>query len=310
LEKRNFEPSQPGRSADCKYVVVSIDDGYENALTIGEPIFQRHLIRPVLFPITGVIGEVFEGSRMLNQSQLYTLYKKGWEMGSHSFSHPHHDTQGMREAASELSKSFKRLRSLGFDVSAYSYPFGETRQETLIAALANAGYFFARSRREKTDNLESQVSVEKRMLQGSFGAKRALTPIPETHTILSTIDSMPSGNLLTIALHGFIDDNNRDRRLTRDFPSPWGPIFQTEGEKAQVGDWLEAKDLDFLLSQLASRRSSDQVQILQYRDLRRMIQSMGPLATPLKRSHYSPYQAIRSFASWAVGKNGRTSSHR
>jgi peptidoglycan/xylan/chitin deacetylase (PgdA/CDA1 family) len=102
-------------------VVISFDDGdasvYENAY----PVMQSFGFTGVMYLVWNYIG----AGGYMDDGQIQAMIVGGWEIGSHSMSHPHlpavHD-----QVYFEAAQSKTRLQSaFGVVVDTFAYPFGE-----------------------------------------------------------------------------------------------------------------------------------------------------------------------------------------
>ena len=116
-------------------VAVTFDDGHESVLTEALPILER----------LGLVGTVFprlddDGTARLETRDLRRLLDAGWEVGSHSLTHPSLPTLDDETLMMELRESKRRLESeLGIRCTSLSYPYGAA-DARVVAATDRAGY--------------------------------------------------------------------------------------------------------------------------------------------------------------------------
>jgi len=150
-----------------KSIVLTFDDGYASVFTHAYPLLARRGIRAAAFVVTDCIGRTFDGNSRrdpfgvqgltdqrsvpqqptMTADQLRTLVSEGWDVGSHSCSHPAFATLKDEQAGAELTHSRLKLESvLRHPVPFFTFPFGEPdlayRPEHLPLA-AEAGYELA-----------------------------------------------------------------------------------------------------------------------------------------------------------------------
>jgi peptidoglycan/xylan/chitin deacetylase (PgdA/CDA1 family) len=143
-----------------KTVVVTFDDNYRSVLERAKPILDRYGFpgtlyvptdwpddpRPMRWPgIDRWLGTAHEQEmNSLGWDELRALADAGWEIGSHTCSHPH--LPELREDAAlarELADSKARIEAeLGRPCTSLAYPYGDV-DERVEAATRAAGYLGA-----------------------------------------------------------------------------------------------------------------------------------------------------------------------
>ena len=140
-----------------KTVAITFDDAYKSVLEVGKPILDRYEMpgtvfvptnfpdtpeRPMAWPgIDQWLGGPFEDELLpLSWNDLSGLAADGWEIGSHTRSHPHLTRIGDAALADELAGSRALLEGrLGRPCRTLAYPYGD-HDERVVAAAAAAGY--------------------------------------------------------------------------------------------------------------------------------------------------------------------------
>jgi peptidoglycan/xylan/chitin deacetylase (PgdA/CDA1 family) len=140
-----------------KTVVVTFDDALRSVLELGLPILARlglpaTVFVPTDFPSTpdramswegieGWLGGEHEDElRPMSWDELRGLAELGWELGSHTRSHPHLTSLPDRELAEELQGSREELQEcLGRPCRTLAYPYGD-HDDRVAAAAGSAGY--------------------------------------------------------------------------------------------------------------------------------------------------------------------------
>lgn len=133
-----------GQSLPEKPVLITVDDGYRDFLQHARPLLEARGYPAVLFVYTDFIG-----SRLgLSRAELQELQTAGYDIGSHSASHPKlnktraKETPAARQARlrAELAGSRKKLQAWsGGEVLGLAYPYGLWDQVVAQEAQA-AGY--------------------------------------------------------------------------------------------------------------------------------------------------------------------------
>lgn len=128
-------------------VVITFDDGWVSNYDVAAPILDEFGFTATFFPMTGSIGT----KNHLTYEQLRELTERGYEVGSHSITHPNlprpepGETLEAHQARirSELADSKQAIeQATGKPVAALAYPHG-TYDETVMAMAQDAGYRLA-----------------------------------------------------------------------------------------------------------------------------------------------------------------------
>src|SRR5215467_8369028 len=143
-------------------IILTFDDGYEDAYRFAFPILQAHGFNGTFYIITGVVG--WKG--YLNWIQVRGMLANGMQIGSHTI---HHVDIGStllyspNVAQEELQQSQARLqRELGEVIQQFCYPSGEpfrhgslALQQRVVALLAADGYVGATTDPGQTGIIQS-----------------------------------------------------------------------------------------------------------------------------------------------------------
>ena len=156
-----------GRSA----VVLTFDDGFANFLTTAAPILREYGYRATIYIPTDFIGRRSDFTSLLDLpilsgSALRNLAEEGFEIGSHSLSHP--DLTGLtsENARDEIVRSKKDLENLtGKEVKTFCYPRGYYNRE-VVKLVENAGYQSAVSLRAGNRNRRADIHSLYRIVLG------------------------------------------------------------------------------------------------------------------------------------------------
>ena len=139
-----------------RVVAVTFDDAYRSVIELARPILDRFGLPATLFAPTDYVDEErpltrCAGDHWLNGphgheltpmswSELRTLADAGWEIGSHSGSHPHLTGLDGRALEDELLRSKAACeRHLSRRCTSLAYPYGDV-DARVVAAAARAGY--------------------------------------------------------------------------------------------------------------------------------------------------------------------------
>lgn len=145
LESLRYGPPPPGT------FVITLDDGYRDALTHALPVLRRHRITAVLYLVANKLGgindwDVTKGeipSPLMDVSEVREWLAAGQQIGSHSLTHANLRKLEPAAAAEEITASRKKLEDL-FDVPVrhFAYPFG-AYDERITDLVQKAGYITA-----------------------------------------------------------------------------------------------------------------------------------------------------------------------
>lgn len=137
-------------------VCVTFDDAYRSVLTLAAPALRAlgwpatvyvptdHMgtERPMVWPgIEQWLGTEHEPELLpLDRDELRGLLGEGWEIGSHTCSHPRLTELGDEQLAAELRGSREILRDeFAIECDSIAYPYGNVDARVVTAA-RNAGY--------------------------------------------------------------------------------------------------------------------------------------------------------------------------
>jgi peptidoglycan/xylan/chitin deacetylase (PgdA/CDA1 family) len=140
-QRELFDALLCGRRLGRRPIMITLDDGYRDALTKAAPILARLNMRATAYVVSGRISG--DDPSFLTWGQLRELELRGVEIASHTVSHRGLTLLSDREALEELIRSRKTLeRKLGHPVPWFAYPFGayDARVERLTR---RAGYLLA-----------------------------------------------------------------------------------------------------------------------------------------------------------------------
>jgi hypothetical protein len=111
-------------------LIIWFDDGLVEHYTVAFPLMQKAGFKAVDAVITGYVGATWpdEGWRdkpCMTLQQLRELHSAGWNIVSHSVTHPHFPKISVEQAKREFINSKAWIRSQGFEDYCFAWPFGE-----------------------------------------------------------------------------------------------------------------------------------------------------------------------------------------
>ena len=126
----NFSVEDTQEKEYTGYVTFWFDDGYESTYKIAFPELEKREWKAVI----AVVGdreyaiEAFYPKKIITWNELEILEKSGWEISSHSTHHLHLNNYGEEDGKifeKEIADSSKMLRDLGFEITSFTFPYGE-----------------------------------------------------------------------------------------------------------------------------------------------------------------------------------------
>jgi len=143
------------RREQGRSVCITFDDGFQSVYRRARPILASFGFTATVFVTTGFLSPLRELSWMgyaglknvppgemmpMSWTQLSELAADGWEIGSHTRTHPRLTEVRDEVMDDELRRSREELRNgLGLDVTTLAYPYGDVDARVRDAAAA-AGY--------------------------------------------------------------------------------------------------------------------------------------------------------------------------
>lgn len=124
-------------------ITITFDDAVVGQFENAYPILRDRGVKGVMFVPTAFVGGWFEGEPSMSLSQLRELADAGWEIGSHTVSHPNLAQLPLPALEAELRESRDWLLANGFSVISFAYPSGRYNDEA--ARIARAYYRYART---------------------------------------------------------------------------------------------------------------------------------------------------------------------
>lgn len=132
-------------------VVLTFDDGYTDLHERVGPVLEEMAWNAVVFALGDPRVNTSRWDRggphgehsLMGDAELRDLARIGFEIGSHTLTHPDLTSLGIHRAWEEVTLSKKALEDrLGEEVASFSYPFGR-HDGTIRSLVAAAGYRFA-----------------------------------------------------------------------------------------------------------------------------------------------------------------------
>jgi len=136
-----LEHEDRGAPLPDKPVLLTFDDGYQDAMTAALPALRARGMRATFFLVSRWVGgAATAGRRSLTWDEARALLAAGMEIGSHGATHRRLPELGEAQALEELTASKRELESrLGTRVEVFAYPFNASRHR-LRGVVQRAGY--------------------------------------------------------------------------------------------------------------------------------------------------------------------------
>ena len=167
---------QQGAELPPRPIILTFDDAWEDNYTVAFPIMKKYGFTGVLYIPYTYIGA--EGC--LTADQLKEMVAAGWEIGSHSLSHPDLNTMPQERLRAEIVDSRKKLEGLlGVPILTFAYPYGDVGSTTVeyvkfanyIAAMGATGF-------TADQGLSNLFVLQRCEIKGSEDAKTFIRFLP------------------------------------------------------------------------------------------------------------------------------------
>jgi len=150
-----FEQLSLGKIVN-KPIILSFDDGYENFYTNAYPELTKRGMTAVVFIITGL-----HSADYLTEGQIKEISDAGFEIGSHTISHPDLSKSTPGKVLSEVGESKKSLEQItGKAVHGFCYPSGKYNQ-SVIEAIRESGYSYATTTKSGIGDFSSPFELSR-----------------------------------------------------------------------------------------------------------------------------------------------------
>lgn len=118
---------------------ITFDDGYEVAYTLAYPHMKKLRLTGICYIVVDWIGQ----KDRLKMNQLKELVENGWEIASHTLTHPDLTKIPLNQAEIEIAHSKVELELMGFKINTFAYPYGRFNDE--IIEIVKKHYDWARA---------------------------------------------------------------------------------------------------------------------------------------------------------------------
>lgn len=162
LKRNSWQPAHLGdiivsrtTIPEINQFAVTFDDGYLSVYDKAFPILASRGIRGTVYVVASQIGGINQWDHsagdylehMMNADQINEMHRAGFEIGSHTLTHPHLSQLSDDELRAEVFDSKKLLEDVvGEAVTSFSYPYGDY-DDRVRRIVMEAGYTNAVSTR-------------------------------------------------------------------------------------------------------------------------------------------------------------------
>ncbi|MGC8941928.1 MAG: polysaccharide deacetylase family protein [Sulfurihydrogenibium sp.] len=139
-------------------IILTFDDGYRDFIKNAYPILKRYNAKAIVFVVAGLTDrfnlwdweKINVKKPLMDWEELRFLVSEGFEIGSHTITHPFLTKIPEKVAKSEIEDSKKILEDkLGVEVKTFCYPYGDYNEKVKDMVI-NAGYKMAFTTQEGT----------------------------------------------------------------------------------------------------------------------------------------------------------------
>jgi len=109
-------------------VVFTFDDGRLNGAPVAFPIMEKYGFPGVCYITSGFVGQDW----VMGWNEIKKFQAEGWEIGSHTRTHPSLISLSDQQLTDELLGSRQDLEAQGIKVSSFASPFGDYDSRVLV----------------------------------------------------------------------------------------------------------------------------------------------------------------------------------
>ena len=124
-------------------ITLTFDDGWRSAKDEALPLLDSKNLKASFYIITDCLKEN-SFPAYIKKFDVLELYESGYEIGSHTKSHPHLSKLTQEKIIDEVVDSKSVLLSLGITSQTFVYPYGDFNQ-TVTKEVMKAGFIGART---------------------------------------------------------------------------------------------------------------------------------------------------------------------
>ena len=141
-------PSSDINIANDKAVVLTFDDGYKSQYTNAKPILDKYGYKATFYIVCNYVGngdgQDHPNARM-SWEDITALSNEGYDIGSHSMSHPNIDLLSENGMEYEIGGSKQCLLDQGINPTTFSYPTNTGAEDATVIDIVAKYYDIART---------------------------------------------------------------------------------------------------------------------------------------------------------------------
>lgn len=161
-------------------MIISFDDGHKSILE-AEKVFDKYNAVGVLY----VNGFSIGSPNSLSLRDIKRLYNKGWEIGSHTYTHAKLVNCDSIRIEKELVWNLEYFIKHGIDLKGFAYPWGEYNDQ--ITGIVKRYHIYARA---TVGTKPSRYNEKYRLKACVVGGSKALDDIKNTENRFVTIHKL------------------------------------------------------------------------------------------------------------------------
>ncbi len=171
--KRVYDHWRTGKPLPARPIVLTFDDGSRSIYVHARPVLDR-LGWPAVLNLK---VENMKGQWGIAPRRVRKLIASGWELASHTVTHPDLTALGPSALNEEVAGSRQRLRQqFGVSVDFFCYPAGRY-DAAVISAVQRAGYLGATSTRNGLAQPSELYTLARVRIDGGDGASGLATKL-------------------------------------------------------------------------------------------------------------------------------------
>lgn len=127
-------------------VIINFDDSYKSQYIYAKPILDKYGFKATFFAVCDWIGASDTGeNKKMTWQDIAELQKEGFDIESHTMTHPYLNELSRSELNFELGQSRQCLQDHGLNVTIFAYPYGDGSNSPKVVKQVSKYYDLART---------------------------------------------------------------------------------------------------------------------------------------------------------------------